>query len=284
MIPEYGGNVRRTSQAAADALLDENADIVATEPQGDGTDQSDTWPRDPVWPPSSPDAVTLPFSETLDPALVPPPPEPPPPEPPALYRRSRLDLVAPILLAGLGLAAALIAWRVGVASNIADDANRAGIEAARQRAVTVITDEGVTSRSMDAFLDFERDRRRADALAAAGANDQAQVNRMAAAAFWGDVAAQYLDRAGQFQPNQQRAALLAEQEQSVDIQPLGHFEVADAAYRHMNDLILAGLVVALALPFLTLAEIGRGRLRGVSILVGTGIFGAGVILAISAWI
>jgi hypothetical protein len=186
------------------------------------------------------------------------------------------------MLAALGLVAAIIAWRVGVSSNIADDANRAGIEASRQRALAVITIEGTTARSVEAFLDYERDRMRAEALAAAGSNDQAQANRMQAAAHYGTVDSQYLDRNGQFQPAQERAALLAGQEQNVDIQPLAHFETADAEYIRLNGLILAGVVVAFALPFLTLAEIGRGRFRGFGLLVGTGVFVAGIALAVLA--
>jgi hypothetical protein len=196
--------------------------------------------------------------------------------------RRRFDSLPAILLAALGLVAAVIAWRVGVSSNIADDANRAGIDASRARAAAVIAIEGTTARSVEAYLDYERDRMRAEALADAGSNDQALANRMAAAAHWGSVDNQYVDRNGQFQPDQERAALLASREQDTDIQPLAHFEAADAEYLRLNALILAGVVVAFALPFLTLAEIGRGRLRGFGLLVGAGVFGAGIVFAVLA--
>jgi hypothetical protein len=250
VLPEFGENIRRTSQATTDALLEEHADIEASDPGAN------------------------------------PPPPPPPPGAPERERSGRgwLEIVPPVLLAALGLVAAVIAWRVGVAGNIADDANRAGIEATRQRALTLIQDEGRTARSMDAFLDFSRAEQRADLLSRANVDDQAQANRMAAIAHYGFVDTQYVDRNGEFQPDQERAALLAGAEQDVDIQPLAHFNTADAAYVHLDGLILAGIVVALALPFLTLAEVGRGRLRGFAILIGTGIFGAGVVLAVLAWV
>jgi hypothetical protein len=218
-------------------------------------------------------------------SALPSPPPPPADEPPILAdggRGRRLDALPAIMLAALGLVAAVIAWQAGLSSNIADDANRAGIDASRQRAQAIITIEGTTARSVEAYLDFERNRMRAEALAAAGSDDEALANRMQAAAHWGSVDNQYVDRNGQFQPAQERAALLASKEQEVDIQPLAHFEAADAEYVRLNALILAGVVVAFALPFLTLAEIGRGRLRAFSLLVGSGIFGAGIVFALLA--
>ena len=198
--------------------------------------------------------------------------------------RGRTAIVIPVLLAALGLVAAVIAWRTGVAGNIADDANRSGLDAARERAASVIINEGFTARATEAYLDYERSRQRAEALAAAGVNDDALLNRMQAAGHWFLVRSEYIDRNGQFQPNEQRAALLADDEQQKDIQPLAHFEAADSQSSHLRGLIGAGIVVALALPFLTLAEIGRGRLRIVSVLTGVGIFLAGLVLAVVAWL
>ncbi len=276
MIPDYGGNVRRSSHAATDLLLDEQADLNASPP-----------------PPGVQPPDLNPNSDPAIAALAPPdtgwPIPPAPPPPPAAVDpdggdHGRFTALVPILLAALGLFAAVIAWRVGVAGNIADDANRAGINAARERAAVLVRNEGFTSRATEAFLDYERDRQRAEALAAAGANDQALLNRMQAVAHWSSVASEYFDRAGQYQPNQQRAALLAGAEQNTDIQPLAHFETADAEYVRLNGLILAGIILVFALPFLTLAEIGRGRLRGFGILAGSAIFAAGVVLAIGAWL
>lgn len=203
---------------------------------------------------------------------------------PAHGDRGRTAIVVPVLLAALGLAAAVIAWRAGVAGNIADDANRSGLDAARERAASVIINEGFTARATEAYLDYERSRQRAEALAAAGVSDDALLNRMEAAGHWFLVRSEYIDRNGQFQPNQQRAALLADDEQQKDIQPLAHFEAADSEYSRLRGLIGAGIVVALALPFLTVAEIGRGRLRIVSVLTGVGIFLVGLVLAVVAWL
>ena len=224
------------------------------------------------------------------PDLPPPAPLVGPPDlalaapPPTPRGEGRLGIAIPILLAALGLAAALIAWRAGVAASAADDATRAGIDAGRERAATVITNEGLTARATEAYLDYERARQRAEALAKAGVNDQALLNRMEATSHWFLVRPEYLDRTGQFQPGQERAALLADAEQTKDIQPLAHFSAADAQYDRLRGLIGAGIVVALALPFLTLAEVAKGRLRIAGVLVGSGIFGTGLVLAVLAWL
>jgi hypothetical protein len=107
---------------------------------------------------------------------------------------------------------------------------------------------------------------------------------MEATSHWFLVPPEYLDRNGQFQAAQEQAALLADTEANNDIQPLPHFSAADAEYDRLRGLIGAGLVVALALPFLTLAEIGKGRLRVVAVLAGTALFGAGLVLATIAWL
>jgi hypothetical protein len=311
MTRDYGEQIRRSSQQATDMLLDEHADIEATAPQ-DTAANPDPGVQSPdasassareldarIAPPGAlpPPPAALPPPPALPPTLAaaPPPPAalPPPPPPPAATGprdgnesrdRGRLGVVVPILLATLGLVAAVIAWRAGVAGSAADDANRAGLDASRERAASVIINEGLTARATEAYLDYERSRRRAEALAAAGANDQAQLNRMQAAGHWFLVRPEYLDRTGQYQPNQQRAALLTDDEQQKDIQPLAHFSTADTQYARLQGLIGAGIVVAFALPFLTLAEIGRGRMRIVSVLAGVAIFLGGAAMAVTAWL
>jgi hypothetical protein len=220
--------------------------------------------------------------------FTPTPPPPPPVHPAEHHRdrgdRGRLGIVVPVLLAALGLVAAVIAWRAGVAGSTADDANRSGLDATRERAASQIINEGLTSRATEAYLDYERDRQRAEALAAAGVNDEALLNRMQAAGHWFLVQPEYIDGTGQFQPKQQFAALMADDEQQKDLQPLAHFDTADAEYGRLRGLIGAGIVVAIALPFLTLAEIGRGRLRIGSVVLGVGILLAGIVLAVMTWL
>ncbi|MBM4407893.1 MAG: hypothetical protein FJ038_04670 [Chloroflexi bacterium] len=204
-----------------------------------------------------------------------------PGRPPA--RSDRFGLAIPILLAALGLAAAVIAWRGGVAANAADDATRAGLDAARQRAASVIVNEGLVARTIEAFLDYERSRQRADALAAAGLYEQALLERKVATSHWFLVDPDYLDTAGNLSPDRQRAALLADDASQADLGPALHFAVADAETARIRSLIVAGVILVFALPFLTLAEITAGRLRLFGVGSGILFFAGGLLLAGAAW-
>jgi hypothetical protein len=199
-------------------------------------------------------------------------------------RSDRFGLAIPILLAALGLAAAVIAWRGGVAANAAEDANRAGLDAARERSAGVIVNEGLVARTFEAFLDYERSRQRAAALEAAGLHEQALLERKLATSHWFLVAPDYLDTNGQLQPDRQRAALLADDASRADIDPAPHFAAADAEFGRIRGLIVAGIVIAFALPFLTLAEITAGRFRIIGVVAGGGFFVAGLLLAAVAWV
>jgi hypothetical protein len=203
---------------------------------------------------------------------------------PEAKRSDRFGLAIPILLAALGLAAAVIAWRGGVAANAAEDANRAGIDAARERSASVIVNEGLVARTLEAFLDYERSRQRAEALEAAGLHEQALLERKLATSHWFLVVPEYLDPAGQLQPARQRAALLADDASRADLDPAPHFAAADAEFGRIRGLIVAGIVLAFALPFLTLAEITAGRLRLIGVIAGGGFFVAGLALAAASWI
>ena len=205
-----------------------------------------------------------------------------PGRPPA--RSDRFGLAIPIFLAALGLAAAVIAWRGGVAANAADDATRAGLDAARERSASVIVNEGLVARTIEAFLDYERSRLRAEALDAAGLHEQALLERKAATSHWFLVEPDYLDQAGDLQPDRQRAALLADDASQADVDPAPHFAVADAESARIRSLIVAGVVLVFALPFLTLAEITSGRLRLFGVGGGILFFVGGLLLAAASWV
>lgn len=193
-------------------------------------------------------------------------------------RREILPTLIPILLAALGLTAALIAWRAGVAIGEADDANRAGLDAARARSAATVVNESLTTRTQEAFLDYERARRRAAALAAADLEEDAQLDRMIATAHWFLVEATFIDRDGNFQPDAQREALMADAMQDADLDPAPHFAAAETAWRSLSALILAAIVVAVALPFLTLAQVTKGRVRILGTLIGSVTMAAGIAL------
>ncbi|NJD28026.1 MAG: hypothetical protein FIA92_06975 [Chloroflexi bacterium] len=249
-----------------------NEELVAPSPSGSTTDASAVGGAVATLEPPEP---TTPAATEASPPEVPSRPSP---------KRDRLEILIPALLAALGLAAALIAWRASVASNAAGEASGAGLAAARQRAISSIIGEGITARTIEAYLDYERARRQAEMLASEGFDPEAQLARMEATSHWFLVRPEYLDRAGAFQPDRQRAALLAADEARVDINPDSHFEAAEIEQARIRALLMAGIVLALALPFLTLAEITRGRPRVGGTVAGAAIFSVGIVLAAAAWV
>ncbi len=199
-------------------------------------------------------------------------------------RHDRLRLLIPAMLVAIGLAAALIAWRTSIAASAADAATEAGLTAARQRAASVIVGEGLTARSTEAYVDFERARRRANLLEGNAQAEAALLSRMEARGHWFLVRPEYLAPDGAYLPDRQRAALIAANEQRIDIKPDRHFVAADREYARIRSLLLAGIVISLAFPFLTVAEMVRGRLRGATVVAGSVVFGLGALLAAGAWL
>jgi len=215
-------------------------------------------------------------SGVADPAVQ----EPGPP------RGRRLGAVVfPLLLAALGLAGALIAWRVASASDAAGGASGAGVAAVRAKAALVSATEARIAVALDGWLEYERARQRAEALEAAGYPRTALRDRTEAAANFflmgGDV--QYLDAAGQLDPERMREALLSEGASREDLDPGPHFAIADAEYDRVRWLVGSGLLIAGALPLVTLAEVTRGRLRAIGAAAGAGLLLAGLLLAIARW-
>lgn len=188
------------------------------------------------------------------------------------------------MLAAIGLAAALIAWRTSVAAGAADAATEAGLTAARQRAASVIVSEGLTARSTEAYVDFERARRRANLLEQNALPEAALLSRMEARGHWFLVRPEYLAPDGAYLPDRQRAALVAANEQRIDIKPDRHFVAADLEYARIRSLLLAGIVISLAFPLLTVAEITRGGVRGATVVAGSAVFTLGAVLAAVAWL
>lgn len=200
-----------------------------------------------------------------------------------MARPDRSELAVASLLAALGLVGALIAWRAGVAGSAVSDAADDGIDATRLRGAQVMIGEGYIARTREAYLDYERARRRAEALAAAGLPEAAQAYRKEAASHWFLVRAEYLDPQGDYHPDRHREAWLADAASTEDLEPAPHLERAAAEERRIGELLRAGLVVVLGLPFLTVAQVTRGRLRLVTALAGAALLAAGAVLGFVVW-
>lgn len=202
---------------------------------------------------------------------------------PAQEERAPLRELPTILLAALGLFGALLAWRVAVAGSNAGDANDAGLDAARARSAVVVANEGLISQAREAWLDYERARRRADAFVGAGLGPNGdQYYKLAAANFF-FLRTDYLDRDGVYDPDAQRAGLLADAESQQDLDFDTDFNLADDLNDKINGLTLAGFVAAIGLPFLTVAEATRDRRRVFPTFMGGVALVAAVVLAVLSW-
>lgn len=199
-------------------------------------------------------------------------------------RFARLGMLLPMLLAALGLAGALVAWRVGVASDEAQDATIEGLAAARARSAAALVTEGYVARTNEAWLDYERARRRAAGLQTGGLPGEALNETKVAATHWFLVRPEYVDTGGEYQPDRHRAAQMADAGSRQDLDADRHFARVEAEYGRMEGLAAAGVVIAAALPLLTLAEVGRGRRRRLAALAGAAVFVLGIIAAVMAWL
>jgi hypothetical protein len=202
---------------------------------------------------------------------------------PAGDRPAALGEIPTVLLALLGLFGALLAWRVGVAGSTVGDANDAGLDAARARSAAIVANEGLVSQSEQAWLDYERQRRRAAALLDAGFGPNADQFYKQAAAHWFLVRADYLDAEGTYDAEQQRASLLADATTQQDLDSASDFDLADDLADRINGLTLAGFIAAAGLPFLTLAEAVRDRRRILLTALGAVALVAASVLAALSW-
>jgi hypothetical protein len=208
--------------------------------------------------------------------------------PPTAARRRRagslvFQLAIPVLLAALGLVGALVAWRVASASAAAGGESAAGVAATRAHGTAVILSEVAVARTMEAWLDYERSRRRAEALEAAGFPTTALREATRAASHYVLVVDDYLDPDGRFDPERMREARIAEAASREDHDAARHFALADAEHARVRQLTGAGILLSGALPLLTLAEVTRGRLRRLGVVAGVGLFAAGLLLALAVW-
>lgn len=190
----------------------------------------------------------------------------------------------PVVLAALGLVGALVAWRVAAAGEAAASESSAGVAATRARGTAVILSEVAVARAMEAWLDYERSRRRALALEAAGYPTTALRDSTQAASDYLLVVDEYLDPDGRFDPERMREAKIAEAASREDHDSARHFAAADAEHARVRQLTSAGILLTGSLPLLTLAEVTRGRLRRLGVVAGIGLFGVALVLALLAWL
>lgn len=222
---------------------------------------------------------------------APPEPTPQPPDEPIPAEAAEgparpSERVATVLAVGLalvGLLGALIAWRVVDLGGEAGGASRSALSAARERSEALLAAEARVSQTYAAWLAYELDRRRADALRDAGHLDVAAREDKAASAHWGFVDPEYVDPDGLYQPDDHVDGIVAYQATQVDLEPAPHLAAATAAEARTTNMALIALLIAAALPFLTAAEVGGGRVRLLTGVAGGGLLAAGIGALALSW-
>lgn len=195
----------------------------------------------------------------------------------------RVGTVVAVGLALVGLLGALIAWRVVDLGTEAGDASRSALSAARERSEALLAAEARVSLTYAAWLTYELDRRRADALREAGHLDVAAREDKAASAHWGFVDPEYIDPDGLYQPDDHVDGIVAGQATQVDLEAAPHLAAATAAEARTTNLALIAVLIAGALPLLTAAEVGGGRVRLVTGIGGAALLAAGVVALAVSW-
>jgi hypothetical protein len=194
-----------------------------------------------------------------------------------------LPFVLALMLAALGLMGALIAWRVGTSSDAASDATLQGLIVTRARAAQEAAAQSVVSQTSEAWLAYESERLRAESLRADGFPDAALEAAERASAHWFLVHPEYLDSAHGYDTTAHHDAIMAEAASRADLDAAPHFAVARVEEARIRELLLVGILLAAALPLLTIAGVTAGRRRWVATAAGSVVFVSGVLAMIVVW-
>jgi hypothetical protein len=199
-------------------------------------------------------------------------------------RDARISLLLAIMLATLGLMGALVAWRVGTSSDIAADSSLEGLIVTRDRAREAATAQGAVAQTSEAWLAYESFRRQADSLRADGFPDAALEAAKRGAAHYFLVRPEYLDEEGDYDPEAHLAAIMAEASAQGDLDPAPHFARVAAEETRIRNLLAVGILLAIALPLLTIAEVTGGRRRLVASAAGAAVFAVGTVAMVGVWL
>jgi hypothetical protein len=195
----------------------------------------------------------------------------------------RLGAVIAVGLAFVGLLGALLGWRVVQLGDEAGGASASALAATRERNGAVLAAEAEVADSHAAWLAYELSRRRAIELRDAGHTEAALREDTTAAAHWGFVDGQYVGPDDLYRPEDHSAGVVARFAERSDLGPEPHLAAATAVEDRALGLTLIGVLVAAALPFLTLAEVARGRFRLIAAALGGGLLAVGAFAVVGLW-
>ena len=198
----------------------------------------------------------------------------------------RLDIVIAFLIAIVSTTFALAAWRISNVSSSAGDASRRGIlDSIKKQAATnedwrKTYEEANYSESYAAYLaEIKALEASGDPVAAAQAANLRKYLLPSLQQLAGPLASDtiYQKKDGTYDLQKRFAALEAGSPDLSSLNPQASFQLADRYYAEQRWLTVATVLLAMSLFWLALAEISGKRQRMLTLVIGMGVYGIGMV-------
>jgi hypothetical protein len=202
------------------------------------------------------------------------------------FESARFEIVIAVLIAVVSLTTALSAWRTNVVGSNAGDATRQGLIDAVKQQTSANEDWRKVYEEADYAQSFSIYLAGVEALEASG--DQSAIHQasnlrqyllpnlqLLSQPLGTDEKYQKLD--GTYDLDERFADLEAETPRLDKLNPQVSFKLGDLYSGEQRWLTIGTILLALALFWLALAQIGGRRMRLVTVLIGTGVFLFGLV-------
>jgi hypothetical protein len=197
----------------------------------------------------------------------------------------RLSMIIAFLIAAVSTTLALASWRISGVSSSAGDASRQGIIDAIKQQAFVNANWRQTYQEANYAESYAVYLANIDALDASGdpaalaqANDLRQYLLPNLQMLAGPLTsnAVYKNPDGTYDLQKRFNDLEAESPDLRDLDPQASYQLAGRYYSEQRWLTVATVLLALSLFWLALAEIGGKRLRTLTLIIGAGVYGVGL--------
>lgn len=198
----------------------------------------------------------------------------------------RLQLALAFLIAVVSLTTALVVWRINAIGSNADDIVRQGLINAIKKQTSAnedwrkVYEEASYARDYSIYLaGVQVMENSGDAAMAsqAGTLRQFMLPNLQLLSSPLGTEAKYLKPDGSYDLEKRFTDLEAENLELSKLDPQATFDLANSYYSHKRWISVSLILLAISLMWLTLAEISKKWLTSVSLLLGIGIYLAGVV-------
>jgi hypothetical protein len=199
---------------------------------------------------------------------------------------ARLEIVIAFLIAVVSLTAALSAWRTNVAGSSAGDATRQGLIDVVKRQTSANEDWRKVYEEADYAQTFSVYQAGVEAMEASGDPDAAHQATNLRQYLLPNLQllsqplgtdAKYQKQDGTYDIDKRFADLEAESPDLYKLDPQASFKLADLYSGEQRWLTIGTILLAVALFWLALAQVGGSRLRWVTIILGVCVYVFGLV-------